>query len=253
MNKLTLLLLCCMLPICMPAQAQSTRVVGHVQDATTQRPLYTELHDQVLAPDGSVQTELTTYLDPNGKEIGRKTLDFRRHRTVPIYRLDLPTQGYAEGIRNVGIEANVFKLDQGREKAASLPVGTGLVAADSGFNQLLLDQMPALRSGKAVDFKLIVAGNTDSYSFQARKSGETTIDGEAALRIRVEPASVLRWLVDPIELIYNTSGTRLIRYEGVSNLFDPATSRVYKRILIQYSAATPTSSKPPSSSPTTVR
>jgi hypothetical protein len=215
--------------------AEAARVTGLVRDATTQRLLYTELHDQTLAADGSVQTAQTTYLDPQGREIGRKALDFRIHRTVPRYRMDLPSQRYAEGITEVASEVALFKLDQGKEERKRLPLPKGRVAADSGFNQLLLDQMPAIKAGETVAFVLIVPGKADQYQFRARKRSGPAPAGEAPrLRVTVEPDSLLRWVVSPIELVYDMEGTRLLQYTGLSNVLDPSTGQVYPRVQIQY-------------------
>ena len=223
----------------------TARVLGQVRDAATQRLLYTEVHEQRLNADGSVQTGQTTYSDPQGREIDHKKLDYRANRTVPVFRMDLPAQGYAEGISDVGQDASAFKLDQGQEQRKRLPVSAGIVAADSGFNQLLLDQMGRLKANETVAFKLIVAGNLDQYQFRARKVSDTQLRGQAALRIRVEPDSLLRWVVDPIELVYNAAGSRLLQYTGISNVLDPSTGKVFKRVQIEYSD-TPPSEKPSS-------
>jgi hypothetical protein len=226
------------LAVSLLAPAQAARVTGQVRDASTQGLLYTEVHEQTLATDGSVQTAMTTYLDPQGREIGRKVLDFRANRTVPRYRMDLPTQRYAEGITEVGNEVALFKLDQGQEQRKRLPLPTGRVAADSGFNQLLLDQMPAIKAGETVAFVLIVPGKADQYQFRARKRNAPSPPGETArLRVTVEPDSLLRWVVSPIELVYNMEGTRLLQYTGLSNVLDPATGQVYPRVQIQYGYA----------------
>jgi hypothetical protein len=228
--------------------AEAARVTGQVRDAATQRVLYTEVHEQTLAADGSVQSELTTYLDPQGREFGRKVLDFRANRTVPRYRLDLPSQRYAEGISEVGSEIALFKTDQGQEQRKRLPFSKGKVAADSGFNQLLQDHMGAIKAGETVAFLLIVPGKTDQYQFRARKQpGDAT-----RLRVAVEPDSLLRWVVSPIELVYNTEGTRLLQYNGLSNVLDPATGQVYPRVQIHYGYA-PSPESPASSSGAAVR
>lgn len=228
--------------------AQAARVQGKVRDASNQRLLYTEVHEQTLAADGSVQTELTTYLDPQGREIGRKVLDFRANRTVPRYRMDLPQQRYAEGLTEAGSDISLFKTDQGQEQRKRLPLAKGPVAADSGFNQLLLDHMTEIKAGETVAFVLIVPGKADQYQFRARKRPEVTNLGEATqLHVMVEPDSLLRWVVSPIELIYNTEGTRLLQYTGLSNVLDPATGQVYPRVQIQYGYA-PSPETPPSSS-----
>jgi hypothetical protein len=218
--------------------AEAARVTGQVRDAATQRVLYTEVHEQTLAAD----------LDPQGREFGRKVLDFRANRTVPRYRLDLPSQRYAEGIAEVGPEIALFKTDQGQEQRKRLPLSKGKVAADSGFNQLLQDHMGAIKAGQTLAFVLIVPGKTDQYQFRARKQpGDAT-----QLRVAVEPDSMLRWVVSPIELVYNTEGTRLLQYTGLSNVLDPATGQVYPRVQIQYGYA-PSSEPPASSSGPAVR
>jgi hypothetical protein len=251
------LLLACLMgglawPTAATTSAGTARVLGQVRDAATQRLLYTEVHDQRLNADGSIQTALTSYVDPQGREMGRKKLDFRANRTVPVFRMDLPAQSYAEGISDVGPDVSAFKLDQGQEQRKRLPVSPGIVAADSGFNQLLLDQMGRIKANETVAFKLIVAGNLDQYQFRARKVADTQLRGETALRIRVEPDSLLRWVVDPIELVYNAAGTRLLQYTGISNVLDPGTGKVFKRVQIDYSLVPP-SEKPPSVSQTSVR
>lgn len=223
----------------LPAQANTARVLGYVRDADTQRYLYTEVHEQTLAPDGSVLTGVTTYHDPQGREVARKTLDYRANRTVPLYRLDIPGQRYAEGISGNTGTVQLFKQDQGKETREALSPAAGLVAADAGFNQLMLDQMGKLLAGETFRFTLIAAGNTDQYRFRARKVGATTLQGEPAVRILVEPDSMLRLLVDPIELTYDQKGTRLMAYRGVSNILNPATGSVYKNIQIAYGGKPP--------------
>jgi hypothetical protein len=232
-------------PLTAWAQTRSTagrsrqRVVGVAVDPGTQRHLYTEVHEQVLSADGSVLTGTTTYHASSGQEIGRKTLDYRQNRTVPVFRMEMPGPGYAEGIRQVKGSVEVFKDDKGRTRSKTLPLDDGLVAADSGFNQLLIDQWPALQRGDALSFQLIVAGQTDAYRFQARKVGEGSFEGERTLRLRVAPDSMLRWLVDPIDLVYGTAPPRLLEYRGVSNVIDPATGEVYRRVRVHYPSQLP--------------
>jgi hypothetical protein len=219
--------------------APAARLLGFVRDAATQRYLYTEVHDLVLASDGAIQTSLTTYFDAQGKEMARKTLDFRANRTVPIYRLDVPAQGYAEGISALKPQVMAFKLDQGKEERKAVSPDEGPVAADAGFNQLLLDLLPQIKAGETMRFNLIVAGRTQSYRFRARKLGDETLADTPAVRVLVEPDSMLRMVVAPIELVYDSKGTRLLSYKGVSNIIDPGTGQVFKKILITYGGAAP--------------
>lgn len=229
--------------LCLPtarAQSLNDQVVGQVRDASTQRPLYTEVHQLTLGRDGAVRAGTTVYYDTQGQEMARKSVDYRKHRTVPLYRLEVPALGYAEGIREVGANVLMFK-GTGRDKPPEeqrLPLPDGEVAADAGFNQLIMDMWPRLQRGQTVRFRLITAGRLTDYAFRARHDGDVMYQQQAATRIRVEPDSMLRFLVDPIELTYDRSGRHLLHYLGVSNILDPSTGEVYKRIEISYSHST---------------
>jgi len=218
---------------------QAEVVLGFARDAGSQRFLYTEVHDFQRGPDGEVQTATTRYYDPQGREMARKSLDYRANRYIPIYKMEMPAQRYSEGISSNGDAVVVFKQDQGKETRKSLARESGLEAADSGFNQLLLDQLPQLRKGESVSFKLIVAGNTDRYRFRARKVADVKVEQEAGVQLRVEPDSLLRLLVDPIDIVYDAKGTRLLSYVGVSNVIDPSTGQVYKQVRISYVGPVP--------------
>lgn len=229
-----------------PAMAAATdTVVGYVRDLTTQRYLYTEVHELTQAPDGRVLSALSRYLDPQGREVARKTLDYRLHRTVPRYRMDIPAQGYAEGILGEAPDVTVFKSVKGKEERRTVPMAPAPVAADSGFNQLIQDLWPQISAGETVRFGLIVAGRTARYSFRARRVDDVTALGVAATRVRVEPDSVLRLVVDPIVLTYDTAGTRLLVYEGVSNILDPDTGKVYPKVRITYGGPAPAEARLP--------
>jgi hypothetical protein len=222
--------------------AQAARVVGQVRDAKTQALLYTEIHDQTLAPDGAVLSGVTTYQDPQGKTFARKTLDFRQHRSIPLFTLEVPGQRYSEGIRKLGAKAELFKRDGGEEQRELLRVRDGLVAADEGFNQLLSDQLTALSKGETVNFTLLVAGSLDQFRFRAQAvSGKLAERGAAdagnrlpPLVVRVEPDSMLRMVVPSIVLSYDARSRFLLRYEGLSNILNPATGKVFDRVRIDY-------------------
>ena len=219
--------------------AAATRLLGFARDAATQRYLYTEVHDNQTTADGALLQGQTLYYDPQGREVARRSLDFRANRTVPVYRLDVPGQGYSEGITSLTPALTVFKSDQGRVERKSITPEGELIAADAGFNNLMLSQFRQIQAGETVRFTLVVAGRTDSFRFRARKVGEDTVNGEAAVRVKVEPDSVLRMLVEPIELVYDAKGSRLLRYTGVSNLLDPATRQVYRKVVITYGGPVP--------------
>jgi hypothetical protein len=236
-------------------QAMAARVVGYVRDAQTQAFLYSELHEQNLGPDGAVLNGVTTYHDAQGKVFARKTLDFRQHRSIPLYTLQIPAQGYSEGLRQVAPKLEMFKRSStDGERSDKLSLREGLVAADEGFNQLVQDQLGALSKGDTVGFTLVVAGYLDQFRFRARAASGKLVEAGAAaegstraapLVLRVEPDSLLRMLVAPITLSYDARTRQLQRYEGVSNILNPATGKVYERVRIDYGVAPPDGVKAP--------
>jgi hypothetical protein len=220
-------------------RGRADTIVGFARDAATQRFLYTEVHEFTRSADGKVLTAQSRYHDAQGREIARKSLDYRANRYIPIYKMEVPAQRYVEGIRANGDPVVVFKRDGEREELKRLAREPGLEAADSGFNHLLMDQLPRLLQGQTVSFRLIVAGQADSFRFRAMQVGETTVDQTPAVKLRVEPDSLLRLLVEPLELVYDRQGTRLISYRGISNIIDPQTRQAYKQVVITYGGPVP--------------
>lgn len=243
--SIALLATCC-------SQALAARVIGYVRDAQTQAFLYSELHEQTLAADGAVSTGVTTYHDAQGKAFARKTLDFRQQRCIPLYNMQIPAQGYSEGIRQLSPKLEMFKRNGSDERTDKLGLRDGLVAADEGFNQLIQDQLPALAKGETVAFTLVVAGYLDQFRFRAKAVSGQLASGQddgatrlPPLVLKVEPDSLLRMLVSPITLHYDARTRQLLRYEGVSNILNPATGKVYERVRIDYGVAAPSGVKAP--------
>ena len=80
------------------------------------------------------------------------------------------------------------------------------------------------------------------YRFRAQRIGAARFEGRPAVLIRVEPDSLLRWLVPSLELTYEPDERKLVEYHGVSNLHDPATGKAYNVRIIY-------PSKPPADAP----
>ena len=237
------------------ADLHAQLLLGVARDARTHAPLYTELHDVQRDAQGHLLHAHVHYFNPAGVEIARKQLDYGANPYIPAYRLDMLQLPYSEGIAAAGARQDPVAPGPGdgpstQSKAGQIDTfksdGQALVhhlvprqaqtlqAADAGFNALLVDRFAQLREGHSLPFDLVVAGRGDHYRFSAKLMGRTRIDGQPAWALRVEPDSLLRWLVDPIDLVYDDSGRQLLRYEGVSNLIDAQSSRVYPRVQIIY-------------------
>ena len=102
------------------------------------------------------------------------------------------------------------------------------MVADCGSQGWLVDHFDMLAAGKTLSFTLAVAGQLDAYKFRARKTGDVEFEGKRAVRIRVEPASILRFVAPSLELTYDPETRRLLEYIGVTNVHDPATHKPYQ-------------------------
>jgi hypothetical protein len=224
------------------------RFRGYAYDLASGKFLYTELHEQKLAGDRWLGGTIDYYA-PDGTPVAHKDLDFSQDPYIPVYRLEIRTGGatvYMEGITAVSAErVEMTKQGYGEKRPETESVKRRqAMAADSGFHSFIRDHFAELLAGKTVAFVFGVAGNLDGYKFRAKKIGETTFEGKPAVKLRVEPDSLLRMLVDPLELSYDPAERRLLEYRGVSNIHDPATRAAYKAVRIIYPSAPPADAPP---------
>jgi hypothetical protein len=218
---------------------------GYAYDLDTGRFLYTEVHRQVVDADRWVGGTIT-YYGPDGGRIGHKVLDFRKDPYVPVYRLDLAAGGgYVEGITAVGddtIELEKKGYNSSKRRTASVK-RRGTMVADSGFHSFLRDRFDDLVAGKPVPFTFVVSGELDTFKFRAQRIADGTFEGKPAVRLQVEPDTLLRLLAEPLEVLYEPAQRKLLEYRGVSNVHDPRTFEAY-RVRIIYPSAPPSDAPP---------
>ena len=225
-----------------PALGQETtqKFRGYAYDLDSNKFLYTEIHEQKISGDRWVGGTIDYYA-ADGSRIGHKTLDFSKDPYVPIYRLDLTTgNGYMEGITAVSAE----RIEMQKKGYGTSTVRTASirrrdpVVADSGFHSFLRDRFPDLVAGKTVPFTFAVSGELNEFRFRARRIADATFEGKPAVRLKVEPATLLRLLADPLEIVYEPTRRRMLEYRGISNLHDPKTLEAYS-VRIVYPSVPP--------------
>lgn len=217
------------------AAPQTQRFYGYAYDLETDRHLYTEVHEQKMDGERWLGGSIGYYL-PDGRRIGYKTLDFSKDAFVPVFRLDLELEGYMEGITDNG---DPIVLERREGKTAKVERKSlkrdGPTAADSGFHAILYANFERLMKGEAVSLRLAVAGSLDQFRFRGRRIADATFENRAAVRFVVEPDSLLRFMVDPLELTYDPKTRQLLEYRGISNIRDPATGKPWMTRIAYYS------------------
>jgi hypothetical protein len=230
-----------------PAWAQDGTYTfnGYAYDLDSGKFLYTEVHRQAIAGERWVGGTIHYYA-PDGSRIGHKTLDFSQDPYLPLYQLDLVTGGgYMEGIKALtddGIEMQKKGYGSAKVRTASIK-RKGAVVADSGFHSFLRDRFADLVAGKTVEFTFAVSGELDSYKFRARRVGDATFEGQPAVHLKVESATLLRFVAPHLEVLYEPTQRKLLEYRGISNLHDPRTFEPYE-VRIIYPSKRPADAPP---------
>jgi hypothetical protein len=220
---------------------EPTRTHAYVYDLDTGRYLYTEVHEPTLAA-GKVVSSVVRYVMPDGKEFGRKTIDFTGDEFVPGYRLDLTQEGYAEGIARDGGNFTLMRQRAGGTAETESIAKEGLVAADAGLVRLLRARFDALSRGETVSFRVLAPSRLSSYKFRARRIDDTTFEGKPATRVQVDMDSMLKLFAGPLLFTFGEDG-RIVEFRGPTNVRNPANGKDYVVRLAFYS--TPPKDAPP--------
>lgn len=208
---------------------------GYAYDLDSGKYLYTEVHQPVFEGGREVASTIR-YYTPDGKEAGRKTLDYRADAYVPLFRFDLPGEGYAEGITDNGSSIELLKISsKGKAAKRKRIERQGFTAADSGFNHAVQDNLGKLVKGETVNFRFAVAGQLDSYRFKLSNAGPGTFEGKPALKLLVQADSLLRYVAPDLKLLYDTDSKRLLEYRGVSNIHEPVSGKAYNARIVYFS------------------
>ena len=210
---------------------ETRRYYGYAYDLKTGRYLYTEVHEQVYRGGQWARGRIRFYA-ADGRAIGDKTLDFSAHPYVPVYRFEIPAEHYVEAITEVGkTVARLHKQADGKTASKIADVDDN-TAGDSGFHSYLVAHFDELMRRDTLAFNFIVAGNLDRYRFRAKRIDDGQFQGQPSVRVRVEPDSLLRYLVSPLELAYEPVSKKLLEYRGISNVHDPATGKAYNARIV---------------------
>lgn len=214
------------------------RFYGYAFDLKTGAYLYTEVHSQKIK-NGKWTGGAITYFAADGSRIGLKTLDFRTDPYVPVYTLDLPLEGYMEGITDAGNPIRMHKRGKTGEDIETAEIKrNGDMVADSGFHSYLVDHFDQLQAGATLRFRFVVSGYMDTFKFSAHKIGEDRFEDRAVVKLDIKPDSILSAVAPDLTMLYDSQTRQLLDYRGTSNIHDPKTGDAYD-VRIVYPAKKP--------------
>jgi hypothetical protein len=203
---------------------------GDAYDLATGKFVYSENHSEFYK-DGKHAYSRVSYRDAAGKEFASKIITFTPNRTQPTYELRDVRDGYIEGIkRDAG--GTVYyarrKTDEPmKEKRVQTPVPA---VFDGGFDYFVRENFNEICAGTNKSFYFAVPIELDYFRFRVarQESGELC-------RMNLELDNVLlRQIVRPIKLWYETKTGRLKKYEGISNINGADGKSLKVRVVFTY-------------------
>lgn len=218
------------------AQSASPTRLDYVGTATlfdTATPVYTESYSEQYNASGNLLQTQVQYRDANGAAIADKQLDYRHHPHAPAFTFINRKTGYREAV--TWLEDGRVKLmhadtdtASAREKILTVPEPA---VADAGFNQFVRNHLRRLEQGEKISFNFLNPARLDWFHFTAHGK---PLDAHT-LQVTIAPASVvLRWLVEPIRLVYARDSGYLLRYEGLTNISLDGGNTLVARIEYRY-------------------
>ena len=203
---------------------------------------YTEHHEQQRS-NGKITSWDVDYVGADGESIAHKHLEFGASDTVPTYTLEIPAEGYREGIRRDGDNWVMFQRDSADapEKTKSFSINPPM-AADSGFDMLVRENFDPLVAGETVPFNFAAAGRQAVVKLRAEQTGTTQFEGKEALVFDAElDMFLVNFFVDSLQLTYDPESRRLLEYRGIGNMHDDA-GKVYP-VRVTYASEMPGEAK----------
>jgi hypothetical protein len=171
------------------------QVIGNAYDRESGQYLYSEYHSCT----SSKLECLVDYRDPSGQLIASKKLN------------------YSAGITQPTVVMKDYRT--GKDIIINSEYREGLVV-DAGFDNFVRGQWDVLTTGDTVKFLFLVAGFDEPLKMRVSLDRSRSCNAkELCLEFALD-SWLLRFLADPIDLVYSRDNRRLLRYQGLSNIRD---------------------------------
>lgn len=201
-------------------------VIGEAYSLQDHSLVYREYHYS----GDSDRLHRVDYRSDNGQLLARKTLDYGSGSTTPsFHQLDKRS---GESVRVTRQQQSLLveyrESEHATREQRRFPLVNSLVV-DAGFDHFIRQHWSRLQTGEQFRFDFPVPSRMELVAFQLNRVKCSELSGPgaelkpngAAVCLQIAPANMLlRWLVQPIELVYAATSPRLLVYRGLSNLAD---------------------------------
>lgn len=222
-KKIIFLLFACTLSI---ATEKREGVAINLKNGTF---LYKEIHLIEKNKDGLNQKITTIYKDEMNSIFAKMTSDFSKHTLVPDTLFeDFRFKSKYEQTLNLKEQTLEMSntINQVKKNTKNVKIYENTVAGQ-GFDNFLKENFYNLKNKK---IRFIVLDQLDFFNFKA-----STLNHKVVNESQFELAIDSFWaglLVNPITVTYSNDSKKLIRYKGISNIFDK--NEKSQEVLISY-------------------
>jgi hypothetical protein len=182
--------------------------------------VYTEKHDVTKDANGQPIEAVTSYLNPEGKELGVLRSNFKNSLNLPEHVFEDYRSKAKYGIRRSGSKVEMFSQDPNEpEKTKTLESGESterLQVGCQGFTYYLHGKVDQIKEKKILPVLFMIPGELSTYKFELefiKENPDQTVD----FTVKVENW-FLRLFAPKLEFRYNKKINRIVWYKGLSNI-----------------------------------
>ena len=216
--------------------AESPAIIGEAFSLKTHQLVYRELH--YINPSGL--DHRVEYRTPDNKVLAVKTIDYRSGLNAPRFRQISRNSGeLIEVDWREGKLLMQYRQDARSKLIESLMNPPEKLVVDAGFNHFIQQHWAALNEGSALVFNFAAPARQSLVDLviQRKDCGEWVAmeqRGSSLCLLIHSPNWLLRLLMEPIELAYDSHSQHLMQYRGLANVSDDNGDSYRVNIRYQY-------------------
>lgn len=172
---------------------------------------------------------LVLYACPDGKPFARKTIHVEGDAQTPDFDMRDARTGYREGVRGQDDARTIYVQrtpDQPEKTAPLVLPADGVI--DAGFDAYVRKHWNALAHGDTFRFNFLVPSRLTFYAFDLTRVASAS--NAAQLTVRLSLGAWYSFLAPSIDVTYDRTSKRLLRFVGMSNVRDEKLKNLNVRI-----------------------
>ena len=208
------------------ADAQPQSFSGSAYALGTDSLLFRETHFLYSGPNGGER--LVLYACPDGRPFARKWSRDEGNPQAPDFDMTDARMGYREGVRREGEQREVYvqrNAAQPEQSGALQLPADGVI--DTGFDVFVQRHWDELVRGDTLKLPFLVPSRRTFFAFKATKVEQPAAPPNS-VTFRLASSSWFSFLLPHIDVSYDLTSRRIVRYEGLSNVRDEITGKNYR-------------------------